>query len=221
MILYILSLTFLSSFVHSQGSTCAKTQKECAPDVNNWKNAQGNWNGCSPVTCWNCPGTVVPGQCNRPHSMQGGMHRMSGFPGSGGGSGNIIQNFMRMAAMEDPEDPMDQMKDYWGDYILPTYGSSIFRGPGGQQAYQAMAMTGALSSPAMIPAGTVPAGREIRYIASPEYQLASSRPYIQPVVYPDGQVQYYPVNPYTGLNQINSINQRMSQYNTDASSTIA
>merc|ERR1712217_487721 len=122
-----------------------------------------------------------------------GMTGMPGMPPRP--SGPNFQQLFTMATLANPESPMDEMKDILGD--MPMMGMNPMMGMGGMgmgagAGSRGPSMTGFSgfgSNPYMSMA-------MMDLLNKPRPTLSSPRKtFIQPVVYPNGEVLYYPVSP--------------------------
>lgn len=199
----------------------SRTQKQNSQNMAMWTGSSDTMvsNGCSPVTCWLCPGTRVPGECLPPSQHGGGVGGAvqagassigGGGMQMGGGMANTVNgqmqggmpDFMRMAMMMDPE----KFSDVFEMDGLPFWAMSMY---GGAQSYNPMQAFNYYSQLQGTGIKRMGDGRILfpDTVTEPVLSRARPRTYIQPVVYSNGQVVYYPVAP------INPVNDRLRALN--------
>lgn len=101
-----------------------------------------------------------------------------------------MNRWFQMAMMANPEDPMDEMKDMLGDY------GPMMMAQAQQAGHAASTTPGAFNPMSYMYYDIL---NKANPLAKAEPVLSKAKPttYIQPVVYPNGEVLYYPVNPVT------------------------
>jgi len=154
-----------------------------------------------------------------PVAPAGGAYGMSGMMNNLMGAMRQYPLF-GMSFMQDPEDPFDKMSDYVGDFDFPFFpmAAQQQRRRGGMGAGAKKSMPSSFNPMAAYafmdflnkPRATAPitpvrlsapgpmsmAMMDILNKPRPETVLSSPRKtFIQPVVYPNGEVLYYPVEP--------------------------
>lgn len=134
-----------------------------------------------------------PQQYGRPRAQTA-----SASPGYGTGMPHMSMNQLyQWAAYANPESPMDEMKDLMEDYYpWVAHGASTATGTG-----TSATTSTASTSPFAAFGGFNPATNPFLYDIlnkprpQPTLNKAAPRTFIQPVVYPNGEVLYYPIKP--------------------------